>query len=193
MTLFELLISILVVSIMVLSFYSLETYSHSQVIYSDRRVKVQNDITYALEHMSKYVQQAQGRQAIQVFPPGSPDGFRVWVDFNQTSWVRYRLSANTITASCGGSCPASFTNNENLTTKVLSNFSNGIMPSPLPDNPAAGFYVKINPDSLGDNLVEIGLVGRYKPTEAITLATRLTSNPQVEMKTRLICNSCPSN
>ncbi|MDD5476612.1 MAG: hypothetical protein PHG87_00150 [Candidatus Omnitrophica bacterium] len=202
-TLVELLISIIIVTIMILSFYSLETFTQGQVINSDRRAKVQNQLAYALEHMSKYVQQAQGnltRPPIEYFPAGNPDGFRVWVDFNQTpwdltddSWVRYQINGNTITASCGGgSCPASF-NNENLTTKVLSNFSAGIMPSPLPNNPAAGFYVKIDPNSSGSpNVVEIGLVGRYNPSQPYTLATRLT-NPQVQMKTRIICNNSSTN
>ncbi len=203
-TLVELLISIVIVTIMVLSFYGLETFSREQLINSDRRAKVQNQLAYALEHMGKYVQQAQGnltRQPIEYFPPVSPDGFRVWVDSNQTPgdltddpWVRYRINGNTVTATCGGgNCPASFINNENLTTKVLSNFSAGIIPSPLPNNPAAGFYVKIDPDSSGNfNVVEIGLAGRYDPSQPYSLATR-SKNPQVEMKTRIICNNSSTN
>jgi len=199
-SLVELLVSIIIVTIMVLSFYSLQNYSQGQVINSERRSKVQNQLAYALEQMTKYVQQAQGnlsRPPIEYFPAGTPTGFRVWVDFNKTpsdltddSWVGYRISGNTITANCGGtSCPASFFNNENLTTQVLSNFSSIVMPSPLPVNPAAGFYAKIDPDSTGSvNVLEIGLVGRYNPSSPAGL-----TNPQVQMKTRIICHNSSTN
>jgi len=204
-TLLELLISIIIITIMILSFYSLETYSQGQVINSQRRVMVQNQLAYALEQMSKYIQQAQGNSAnppIEYFPAGNPNSFRVRVDFNQTpwvlsnDWVRFRISGNNIIATCvGAGCPASFINNENLTNKILSNFSAGIMPSPLPNNPPAGFYVKIDPASTtppGINVVEIGLAGSYNPSQPYTLATSIT-NPRVEMKTRVICNNSSTN
>jgi len=202
-TLIELLISMMIIAIMVLSFYSLEIYGHQQVMSADRRSKVQNSLSYCLEHMSKYVQQANGnfsRKAIQYIPGptgASATGFRVYIDLKspQTpsvltddSWIDYTLSSNTLTATCnagsgGGVCP--FTT-ENLSDKIIDGIEGDTI---MPSNPASGFYINIGSltDTLG-TFVDIGLVGRYKPAEATSLITRLT-NPQVAMKTQLICSS----
>jgi len=195
LTLIELLISLLVVTIMVLSFYSLETFSHGQVINSERRIKVQNQLAYVLEHMSKYVQQASGNKnnpAIVL----TLSGFQVRVDFrspqvpsdlNNGAWVSYSLDSNfhTLSTNCSaygatGTC-GSFIS-ETLTDKIIGNFvANAIMPN----NPTNGFYVKVDP--LG-NLVDIGLVGRYDTSQPPALR-----NPQVETKTRVICSNSSTN
>ncbi|MDD5108862.1 MAG: hypothetical protein PHC29_05070 [Candidatus Omnitrophica bacterium] len=202
-TLIELIVSILIVSTMVLCIYSLETFSHGQVINSDRRVKVQNDLAYALEHMSKYLQQANGnRPVFQLFPPGNPTGFRVWVDFNNPhtpsdytddAQIRYSLSGNTLSASCSGGLCGSFVD-EDLSGRIISGFSNTIIPDPLPSPPSSGFYFIIDPDSNGmSNVVEIGLIGLYDPSASTTPSALLTTNPQVMMKTRVICSNCSTN
>ncbi len=195
-TLLELLIGLVIVSIIVLSFSSFETYTHSRVIFSDRRAKVQNDLNYALEHMSKYISQSNGTGAdpgIKVI--GSV--FNVRVDFNSPhtpsdssddAWISYTLAGNPLklTASCSSSnnsCPSLFP--EDLSSRIISGFSNTLMPEP----PVNGFYVKVDPDSSGmSNVVEIGLAGRYDISSSGSI-----SNPQVGMKTRLICNSCSTN
>ena len=213
-SLVELMISIMVIGIMVLSFYSLETFSHTQVMSADRRTKVQNSLAYCLEHMSKFVQQANGnfsRKAIQYY---GTTGFSVYVDlvtaghtFNDTSddsEIRYELpiGSNTLTATCIphdalSSCP--FTSDA-LTDKIISGVAvNTIIPdtgdpykSPY-TGPTSGFYIKIGTgtDSFG-TFVDIGLVGRYYPTVIPSKATRLT-NPQVAIKTQLICNNSSTN
>jgi len=175
-TLVELLISVTVVSIMILSFYSIETFSHNQVINSDRRAKVQNELSYAVEHMSKYVLQGIGNnstvnnRAIQTWGTG----FQVRVDFNNSQtpsvlsddgWIRYVRSGNNLNVTCVGTC-GSFAATT-LSSKVMTF-------TPLP----------------GDNgtSVNIYLVGRYNPSQAISLR-----NPQVEVRTKLICSSCSIN
>ncbi len=198
-TLIELLISIVIISVMMLSFYSLEEYSHSRVIYSVRRAKVQDDLNYALEYISKYVQQANGTKG----DPGillTGSGFRVRVDLHagplQTpsntsddGWISYSLSGNTLSASCSGTC-GSFVNEAHLSDRIITGFSNTVMPDPMPNSPADGFYVRIDPAGSGmSNVVEVALVGRYDPTTA----AQITSNPQVGMKSRLICVSCSTN
>ena len=197
-TLVELLIAIMVVAIMVLSFYSLETFSHSQVMNADRRSKVQNNLSYCLEHMSKYVQQAVGNKdnpAITLYPttPGAKTGFQIRVDFNdpQTpanltddALVYYTLSGNTLSTGCTGTTCGSLVA-EALSNKIVANFNNSVLPA----SPTDGFYVVVDP--LG-NFVDVGLVGRYYPDRVSTPATRLT-NPQVAIKTRLICNNSSTN
>jgi len=202
-TLVELMISVIVVAIMVLSFYSLETYGHLQVISADRRVKVQNSLVYCLEYMSKYVQQAGGNintsyPAITLYPtaPGQKTGFQIRVDLNnpQTpsnfaddALIYYTLFGITLRTGCTGTCGSFIA--EELSTKIVPNFNNSILPVIPLYGASDGFYVVV--DALG-NFVDIGLVGRYYPTQVPTLATRFT-NPQVELKTRLICNNSSSN
>ncbi len=199
-TLVELIISVTIVSFIILSFYSIDTFSRNQVVNSERRTRVQNDLSYVLDHMGKYVQQANGDNAALsnnaiVLIPGS--GFKVRVDLNtplktpsnlnDDVWISYSLTGNTLSVSCNvigtGSC-ASFTG-ETLSTKIRNGFvNNDTMPDSLPVNPVAGFYVKI----INGSTVYVGLVGHFKPTENMSL-----SNPQVSMKAKLICNSCSTN
>ena len=196
-SLVELLISIIVVSIMVLSFYSLETYSHQQLISADRRSKVQNSLAYCLEHMSKYVQQANGNiiyPAFTLYPAAEEvkTGFQVRVDFNipptpsdltDDGLVYYTLSGNILSTGCTGNCGVFAA--EDLSDKIVANFNNSVMP----EDPTDGFYVEV--DYLGTT-VDIGLVGRYYPGQAVTPATHL-SNPQVAMRAKLICNNSSVN
>lgn len=203
-TLVELLISIVIVTIMVLSFYGLETFSREQLINSDRRAKVQNQLAYVLDHMSKYVQQANGDKnnpPIKLYPDAGPyAGFQVRVDFrdpqvpsdlNNGAWVSYFLSGNTLSTNCSpygatGTCGSFPATAEALSNKIIGNF---VADTIMPNNPTDGFYVKVDPSG---NLVDIGLVGRYDPSQPYTLATR-SKNPQVELKTRIICSNSSTN
>lgn len=196
-TLIELLVSIITVTAMVLTIFGIYTYSNSQVINTERRTKVANEMAYALEHMTKYVQQANGSLSRKAIQYAGATGFRVYVDFRNPQtpsdytddgWIDYTLSSNTLTATCtanGGTCP--FTT-ETLTTRIIPGVAEDtIMPDT--DNPASGYYIYI--DSLG-NIVEVGLVGRYNPALTYDVTTRL-SNPQVKMKSKIICNNASTN
>jgi len=175
-TLIELLISVAIVSIMILSFYSIDTFSRNQVLNSDRRVKLQNELSYALEHMGKYLQQGIGNnsiaanQGIQL----QGNGFQVRVDFNNPQtpsvftddgWVRYMRAGNNLNVDCTGIC-GSFVA-ETLSSKVT------VFTPQITDNGSS---------------VNIDLVGRYNPGEAISMR-----NPQVEIRTKLNCGSCSIN
>lgn len=182
LTLIELILSVIILTTMVLSFYSLESFTQSQVFSADRWSRVQNDLTYVLEHMSKYVQKASGNAtfpAVQM----TATGFQVRVDFRNTqdpsdlgntAWVTYELNANTLRTRCTalgsgicGSFPASW---ESLSDRIIS-----FTPTP-----------GVTP---ANNIIEIDLVGRFDPDEN---EDRMT-NPQAEMKTKVICNSYPTN
>jgi len=185
-TLLEMIIVIVLMFLLVLGFYSVGSFSRHHVADSDKRAKIQNELSYALEHMAKYVQAGTGNSAslaIQLYNHGSaPAGFKVRVDSLQTpedleddTTMNYYLDGNTLYAGIEGSDP------EVLSDKILTNFSTGIMP----DVPLAGFYVDINPSGTA---VEVGLVGRDKPTEDAGI-----DNPQVVMKTKLFSGSASAN
>jgi len=59
-TLVELIIAIVLLSVMVIGFSSIETFSRYHVLSADRRVKLQNNVSYALDHMTKHIAQAIG-------------------------------------------------------------------------------------------------------------------------------------
>ena len=185
-TLIELIVSMALMSLVVLSIYSIELFSRHHVISSEKRAKVQNEISYAIEYISKYVQQSNGNLSRKAIQPLAT-GFRVYIDLNSTQtpsvltddgWIDYTLSSNTLTATCnanGGTC--AFTT-ENLTSKINAGVAGN---SIMPEFTDKGFYVMITDQGTA---VDIGLVGRYNP--AVTISS---DNPQVSMKTRLVSPS----
>jgi Tfp pilus assembly protein PilV len=195
-TLIELIIAIVLMSLVLLGFFSIELFSNHHVISSDRRAKVQNEISYAIEHMSKYVQMSNGNfagNAIRFYPgPSSAGatGFRVYVDLRDSDtqtplvltddgWIDYSLSSNTLTATCtanGGTCP--FSSPETLSTKIISGV---VADNTMPQSPGNGFYVRITDQGAA---VDVGLVGRFSPAAASS-----PENPQISMKTRLVSPS----
>ncbi len=197
LTLIELMIAIILMGMLVLGFYSIDLFSRYHVISSDKRAKLQNEISYALEYMSKYVQQSIGdvnNPPIKRYPDsGSQTGFQVRRDLNspQTpsnladdSWVSFSLSNNEITAQCAGpGCPFV---SESLTKKISGSFvADTVMPETPPEG--EGFYVRITDPGPNQGMaVDIGLKGRHSPAVAVS-----QDNPQVSMKTRLI-SSCSS-
>ncbi len=207
-TLVELIVAVTIVSVIILSIYNIDTYTHNQVINTQRRTVVQNELSHTLEHMGKYVQLANGNNVVAANNAIQSilSGFRVRFDFNRTPgdlnddiWINYQLNANSITASatcvtpgCTALAPflATFINNEVLTARVLPNFLSIVPADPLPANPPAGFYASVADLLTGDpgGWVEVVLVGRFIPGNNVT-----PRNPQMVLRSRLICNSCSTN
>jgi len=178
-TLIELLISITIVTLMVLSFYSLQTFGQGQVISSDRRAKVQNQLAYALEQMSKYVQRANGNKNNPAIVITTGSDFKVRVDFRNpqnpadynSAWVRYYLDTTV--------------NPNLLKTECIAIGAGGCDLSPPPEtlsDKIITFNAAQDADPLKNNIIEIDLIGRYD-----------ISSPQVEMKTKIICNNSSVN
>ena len=182
-TLIELLVSVIVIAIMVLSLYSINIFSRKRLFNTERRTILQNELSFALEHMSKYV--AQGIGDISSPPiTAIANGFRVRVDTgtpansNDDYVVQYLLTGNILSSSCfTAPCPANVT--QTLSNKIVSI--------------AANVY---NDDDLvisgGGNAVDVLLVGRYDPAD-INTGPLYPKNPQVEMKTKIVCNSASTN
>ena len=62
-TLVELIVAIVLLSVMILGINSINVFSHFQLANADRRVKVQNDVSRCLEHISKYLSKTIGNEA----------------------------------------------------------------------------------------------------------------------------------
>lgn len=103
-TLLELLIALTLVGVIVLAFSGIELFSRYHVTTADRRAKVQNEVSYVLEHMNKEISRAIGNELvdgnqnvtrisnvpladfIQAFVDTNPNGVRDAGDH----WIAYR-------------------------------------------------------------------------------------------------------
>jgi Tfp pilus assembly protein PilW len=63
-SLLELLIAMVLFATISLGFFALDTFSRRQVLYSERQAKVQNEVSIALEHITREVTRAVGSTAI---------------------------------------------------------------------------------------------------------------------------------
>ena len=155
-TLLELLIAIGLFSLIVVGLSSIGTFSRHHVMSSERRVKLQNELSYALEHMSKNIQRATGdatRPALSVLAPGDllsvrvdPNPSNPTVDISNDIIVTYSHSFQTIDGKVQGIL--SYTDpNDPSTPVVLSRH-------------IVGFPFSIEPGSGGLG-VQISLVARW--------------------------------
>ncbi len=103
-TLIELLIAIVLLSVVVLSFISIDLFSRYHVLTSDRRAKLQNEVSLALEHMTKQISRAVGNRVIPGQDPiildniAGDSAIEIHVDSNSDgqadNWIAYRFHTN---------------------------------------------------------------------------------------------------
>lgn len=87
-TLIELLIAITLMGLVVLAFSSIDLFSRYHVITSDRRAKLQNEVSYILEHMTKEISKAIGdvnQPPVDISSSGNYTTLKVNIDYNQNS------------------------------------------------------------------------------------------------------------
>ena len=178
-TLLELIIAISLLGVLALAFTSIQSFSQYHAIGSDRRAKVQNELSFVLEHIAKNIQRASGdynNPPIQTVA----NGFRVRVDVNTTptpstyaddTWYNYVLSGNTL--SCNG---------EVLTTRLVSG-TNSNYPTSAPAGRGFNFGL---PDG-GMTCLALMLRGRYFPANAVNI-----DNPETMMGSRFCTASSAS-
>jgi prepilin-type N-terminal cleavage/methylation domain-containing protein len=180
MTLVELSIAVILLSLLVLSYHGIDYFTRGHTIDANRRVKMQNELAFVLEHMSKNVQLGIGYGLGGTGGSQPPlvtlaDGFRVRVDINtpQTpsdltddTSVDYTLTGNSLSCSLGS---------EVLATHIVSGV--GLSSGGVPADPDKGFYVDLSEDG---TVIEVGLVARWYPTQA-----RSSENPEVIMKNKM--------
>lgn len=190
-TLIELLIAIALLSVITIGFSSINLFSQHHTISASRRADLQNDVSFAIAHMGKYVQQGVGDLTNPPLEQRATDGFRVRVDLKPTPtpgildddlWFNYYLDADDtdcpsclkfsctqISATDSPACPSG----EILSKKILA----GVEYIAMPVNLSSGFYINLTDNN---TIVEVGLVARYNKG-----LSQSADNPQVEMKNRL--------
>ncbi|MCX5710315.1 MAG: hypothetical protein NT088_06330 [Candidatus Omnitrophica bacterium] len=190
-TLVELLIAISLIFLVVMGISSMEVFSRQHLIGSSRRSLLQNELSSALEHISKNIaratgnQSAAGNQPIQLLA----NGFSVRVDtkqtmqdlsddlvFSYTSTLDPTTGSYTLSCKCVGSdCPADIV----LSSHLRPNVTNGVMTDSIAPDALSGLYIDLPAEDKGTT-AEIGLVARYYPDKAIS-----SNNPQIQMKSRM--------
>jgi Tfp pilus assembly protein PilV len=195
-TLLELLVAVILMTIIVLSLTSIDKFSRYHVINSDRRTKLQNELSFILEHITKTVTQGTGNQAS---PGNQPiqaldnSGFKVRVDPRAPSdvtigdlsddlWYMYTKQNNSLIFSCGTvtanqavtpGCPVSDTLGSHLITDQLITTDGAALPA----DPTRGFYANIIDYG---TTVEVLLVARWFPGKQMS-----SDNPQVTMRAKV--------
>jgi len=187
-SLVELLIAASLIVLIAVGFTSIDIFSRHHVINAERRVKMQNELAYALETVNKSV--ARGVVDL-AYPLGNPahsplvllaDGFQVKVDNDSTftPWdftsINFILTGNDLKYQDLGAG-----SEETLASHILP----GVIFDSMPPKPTNGLYVLL---SNNGTMIEIALVARWKPNEASSI-----DNPQVSMKSIISARSSAIN
>ena len=195
MTLIELLISIVLLSLIVLGFASINVFSRYHVITSDRRAKLQNEVSYCMEHMTRNISMAFGNTEID--PVNSEVGGDA-VDVQLCrGGGRYVAVAVYIQDTNGDRRPtidvdrrvAYFFDNINHTLNFYPNYTRGCRPW-LPNENLSNRIIAFNPVFARDlttgifpNNIGLEVAACWDPTEA-TQPCGTPDNPSISMRTR---------
>lgn len=184
-TILELIISIALVGVIVLGINGISTFSHNHVISSDRRAKLQNDVSLCLDHITKQGLRTIGNETPSfnvntavIANSGISLAFFIDADGNgrrelgvSDHWVRYTLSSNQLSyfSNCGtGASPACSGSGEVLSDKITA-------------------FVITKNFALG-NHVEVQVSGRWDPAVASSM-----TNPEVTMSAIIQLPSVSTN
>lgn len=187
-TLMELLIAIALLSVIVIGFASIDLFSRFQMVSTERRAKLQNEVTYTLEHLTKAMgkavgnRQAAGQDPIRITPNTA---IRINIDTDGNSqadtWIAYRFFRDTnpqdyqicYCSPCPDSncdtCPAGW----EVIAQRISEFI------PTDDSPPG-------------NYVNVRLTACWDP-DGSPEACGTTGNPNVTMNTRIKAPSVSTN
>ncbi len=173
LTLIELLIAITLLSVIILAISNIDLFTYFHTISADRRVKVQNEVSYVLEHMTKEISKAIG----DVNNPATnttaiSGGIGVYVDLASDGsagdgrrgtggdrWIGYRRSTNDF--------------------QYCSNCGSGVNPSCSSWDTLSGRITNFT-RSVTDNYVDVSITARWQPAQAAS-----SDNPEVTMRTKI--------
>ena len=136
-TLIELLIAMSLLAVMVLGINSIDVFSHFHLFSTERRARLQNDVSLCLAHMTKYLSSAIGNELINGnntavfispnstntsilsgFVDTNANGVR---DIGSDSWSGYIFDSNAHTLTYYSRCANASCSISAGTTEVLSN------------------------------------------------------------------------
>ena len=183
-TLIELIIAIILVAVIILGVNGVSYFSHNHAISADRRAKVQNDISYCLDRISKEGLKAIGNEtifgsntvvlvvpnlSIAFFIDGNSDGRK---DTTNDYWVKYTYNSSNYQLSycsnCGSSSLCASCNTEILSGKITA--------------------FKPTKDFTLGNHVEVEISGRWDPVKSPSI-----DNPEVKMRAAIQLPSVSTN
>ena len=185
-TLIELIIAVTLVAAIILGINGINIFSHSQIISSDRRTKIQNDISFCLDHISKTAVETIGNEVVfgldTAVKKVTDTSLAFFIDANANGnkdssgdyWVKYTFSSSdnklTYCGNCGSSsaCGTCSISNEVLSSKIVA------------FTPAKDF-------TLG-NHVGVEITGRWLPSESAS-----SNNPEVKMNSAIQLPSVSTN
>ncbi len=192
MTLIELLIVVVLLSLISLGFFNLHIFSQDQVFQADRRAKVQNEVSFILEHMTKHVKGRAFRGGVignqtdtvnvpvTLVPAAPPQTqIRVLIDFNNNGRLDPPVAG-------GATDKIIVYEYDNHNIRFYANFTDSpgnfetltnraVILGPFND---AGIPSHID-YTVGNNFFAITLSGCWDPTQWPAL--RALENPQVTM------------
>lgn len=86
-TLIELLLAVSLFGLMILAFHNLDIFTRYHIVTSDKRVQLQNECSYLLEHMAKQIGRAIGD--ISAIAVEGTDSAKIYGDKAITVWIDY--------------------------------------------------------------------------------------------------------
>ena len=190
-TLIELLIAVCIFALIVIGFSSIDTFSRYHVITSDRRAKLQNDASYVLEHMAKWIGMAIGdvnNSTVDTSNIGGDAAVQVWIDYNQNGQrdagdreIAYRFTGSPAAyqirfcPECtNGSCTNC--NPDWNSTEILSSRISSF--SPTYDN------TETDGDPI-DDYVEVSLTACWDAKDNPATCGTVVDNPSIRMRNRI--------
>jgi hypothetical protein len=186
---------------MVLGFVSIDLFSRHQVLTSERRAQVQNEVSYVLEHMSKNISRAIGN-ANQIPVTIRPLGLDatliiIWVDSNQNGRCDNYTNGDRAIAyfSTGTLVPLNrrfevgfcLECNGGLINCLMLSFFN--LANRISRNTITSLTAQYNPI---DDFVDVELTGCWDP-DGTPFACGTSDNPTVTMRTRIKMPSVSTN
>lgn len=203
-TLLELLIAILLLSIIVLGLGNIDLFSRSQVISSDRRAKIDNEISLALAHMGKEVAKAIGNEisngadtvvntqnisvnsAIRIYIDASgngqkdAEGIDRWIAYKFTGATQYQIwYCPQCSDSTCVTCTTHTWGDTNYPHDIIARNISGFTPCKPDVND-----VCTTTDPLGKNYVRTEIQACWDPDGA-PYACNTPNNPSVTMKANI--------
>ncbi len=166
-TLLELIICIVLIGMTVLGFFSIHIFSRYHLITSVRRAKLQNDVSYVLEHMAKHIGRAIGDTVNYPINFVNP-ALRVRVEPTRLIAYNYDSGQHLLQfcfdfSNSTGTCTSGY---ETLSRYITSNMSSS--------------YVTFNN---GINYITVNIAACWNPTNLSSCG--YSENPDISMTTRI--------